>query len=195
MSNIELIVGLGNPGPKYELTRHNAGFWFVDELARQKSANFHKEAKFHGETCLIQVHDLPLRLLKPDTYMNRSGQAVRAISQFYKIPLEKILVVHDELDLPPGEVRLKKGGGHGGHNGLRDIMALLGKEFFRLRLGIGHPGIGRDVSNYVLGRTPEAETQLIEECISESLRYIPQLLEGKMQIAMNHLHSRKSGKE
>lgn len=191
MSKIELIVGLGNPGPKYESTRHNVGFWLVDELARQKGENFRRENKFHADACQLNLQGSSLRLLKPSTYMNKSGDAVLAISQFYKIPVEEILVVHDELDLPPGELRVKKGGGHGGHNGLRDIMSQLGKEFLRLRLGIGHPGVSRDVSNYVLGRPDSTDAGLIEDAISDAIAYLPQIVEGKVQIAMNHLHSRR----
>ncbi|MDH5326985.1 MAG: aminoacyl-tRNA hydrolase [Gammaproteobacteria bacterium] len=191
MSTIDLIVGLGNPGPQYELTRHNAGFWLVDELARQKGVLFRNESKFHADVCLLSLDGYQIRLLKPHTYMNRSGLAVAAISRFYKIPVENILVVHDELDLPPGEVRLKKGGGHGGHNGLRDIAAQLGKEFLRLRIGIGHPGNSREVADYVLGKAAKADAERIEDIIDESIRYLPQLLDGKLQIAMNHLHSIK----
>lgn len=191
MSTIDLIVGLGNPGSKYEPTRHNVGFWLVDQIAQQKGTTFRKENKFHGEACQLSLQGHNLRLLKPSTYMNKSGDSVQAISQFYKIPVENMLVIHDELDLPPGEVRLKKGGGHGGHNGLRDIIAQLGKDFMRLRLGIGHPGSSRDVSNYVLGRPNASETGLIEDAISEAIAYLPQIVEGKIQVAMNHLHSRK----
>lgn len=190
MSTIQLIVGLGNPGSKYECNRHNVGFWFLDCMARSKGVSFRQESKFHGEACQLQLGEFSLRLLKPHTYMNRSGAAVAAISKFYKISVENILVIHDELDIPPGAVRLKKGGGHGGHNGLRDIIAQSGKDFYRLRLGIGHPGASREVSNYVLGNPGAEDSQLIQEAIDDSICYLPQILSGKMQIAMNHLHSR-----
>lgn len=191
MSNIELIVGLGNPGPKYDATRHNVGFWFVDEIARQKGSPLKPENKFHGEVSQVSLEGQSVRLLKPSTYMNHSGQAVRAVAQFYKISAENILVVHDELDIPPGTLRLKKGGGHGGHNGLRDIIAhLSSKEFTRLRIGIGHPGNSRDVTNYVLGRAGGSDQQLIEQSIEDALHYLPLIIKGEQQKAMNHLHSR-----
>ena len=137
---IDLIVGLGNPGSKYEQTRHNAGFWFVEEIARLKGAHFRPESKFSGEVCKLVLEGRDVWLLKPDTFMNRSGLSVHKLASFYKIPVENILVAHDELDLEPGTARLKTAGGHGGHNGLRDIIAQMGKEFHRLRIGIGHPG-------------------------------------------------------
>ena len=189
--SIQLIVGLGNPGPKYEATRHNVGFWFVDRLARSKGASFRNEKKFHGEVCSLTLNGNSVWLLKPQTYMNHSGQAVRAITQFYKIPVESILVVHDELDIPPGTLRVKQGGGHGGHNGLRDIIAHLGsKEFVRLRVGIGHPGNSRDVTNYVLGRAGADEHSDIERALQDAMHYLPSILDGDMQNAMNHLHGR-----
>ena len=192
MSNIELIVGLGNPGPKYDATRHNVGFWFVDAIARQKGASLRPENKFHGEVGQVTIEGQTVRLLKPTTYMNHSGQSVRAVAQFYKITADNILVVHDELDIPPGALRLKKGGGHGGHNGLRDIIShLSSKEFTRLRLGIGHPGSSRDVTNYVLGRAGGEDQQLIEQAIDDALHYLPMIVQGEQQKAMNHLHSRK----
>ena len=148
---LRLIVGLGNPGADYDKTRHNVGFWLLDSLARRYGGVFRREAKFHGEACQVSVDGHPLWLLKPQTFMNRSGASVIALARFYKLVPEAILVVHDELDLPPGAVRLKRGGGHGGHNGLRDIIQQLGsREFLRLRLGIGHPGDSRAVINYVL---------------------------------------------
>lgn len=184
-------MGLGNPGPKYEATRHNAGFWFVEQLARSKGAVFRNENKFHGEACSLSVEGHDVWLFKPMTFMNNSGQSVRAVAQFYKIPAENILVVHDELDIPPGELRLKQGGGHGGHNGLRDIIAQLGsKEFLRLRVGIGHPGNSREVTNYVLGRAGAGEQSDIERALDDALHYLPLILGGETQKAMNHLHSR-----
>ncbi|WP_455206071.1 aminoacyl-tRNA hydrolase [Kaarinaea lacus] len=191
MSKIELIVGLGNPGAKYEATRHNVGFWFVEQLARSKGASFRPENKFHGDTCQVNIDGQTVRLIKPTTYMNHSGQAVRAIAQFYRINVDSILVVHDELDIAPGELRVKQGGGHGGHNGLRDIIAHMGsKEFVRLRIGIGHPGQAREVTNYVLGQAGSNEQNLIEQSIDDALHYLPLVIAGEMQKAMNHLHSR-----
>ncbi len=187
---IALIVGLGNPGAQYNDTRHNAGFWFLDAVARSYAGQFRSEAKFHGDVCRVTIDGKQVWLLKPSTFMNRSGQAVAALSRFYKIPLEEILVVHDELDLDPGIARLKKGGGHGGHNGLRDIAAQLGgKDYRRLRLGVGHPGVGRDVSAYVLNRAPSAEERLIEDAMAEAQAVLPLVVKGDFEKAMNRLHS------
>jgi PTH1 family peptidyl-tRNA hydrolase len=183
---------LGNPGAEYAATRHNAGFWLVDELARQYGDRFRYEAKFGGELCRVSVAGHPLWLLKPLTYMNRSGSAVAALVHFYKLALAATLVVHDELDLPTGSVRLKRGGGPGGHNGLRDLIRQLGTgDFLRLRLGIGHPGAGAEVINYVLRPPPAAERELIEEAISAALRSFPDIVSGHLDKAMNVLHSRK----
>ncbi|MBL1276810.1 MAG: aminoacyl-tRNA hydrolase [Ectothiorhodospiraceae bacterium] len=191
-SCVQLIVGLGNPGPKYQQTRHNVGFIFVDELARSKGASFKLENKFHGDVCKLSLSGNDVWLLKPNTFMNLSGKAVAALARFYKIEPESVLLVHDELDIPPGQLRLKKGGGHGGHNGLRDTIAQLGsKEFMRLRVGIGHPGNSRDVSNYVLGKAPQDEQIDIDAAMDEAMSTLPQILEGEMQAAMNRLHSRK----
>jgi PTH1 family peptidyl-tRNA hydrolase len=191
-SCVQLIVGLGNPGPKYEQTRHNVGFVFVDELARSKGASWKLENKFHGEVCKLSLAGNEVWLLKPNTYMNLSGKAVAALARFYKIAPESILVVHDELDIPPGQLRLKQGGGHGGHNGLRDIVAQMGsREFLRLRVGIGHPGDSRDVTNYVLGKASPEDQKHIDNAIEEAMRTLPQVMEGDMQPAMNRLHSIK----
>ncbi len=188
--DIALIVGLGNPGTQYGATRHNAGFWFLDAIARSYGGQFHGDAKFHGDLCRITVDGKRVWLLKPSTFMNRSGQAVAALARFYKISPEQILVVHDELDLSPGVARLKKGGGHGGHNGLRDIAAQLGKDYRRLRLGIGHPGVGRDVSAYVLNRAPAVEERLIEAAMAEAQAVLPLIVQGDFDKAMNRLHSK-----
>jgi PTH1 family peptidyl-tRNA hydrolase len=189
---LRLVVGLGNPGPEYAQTRHNAGFWLVDELARQQGGHFRSEARYHGETCRIALAGQELWLLKPMTYMNRSGQAVAALAGFYKIPLPAILVVHDDLDLPPGTVRLKRSGGHGGHNGLRDLIAHLGgNDFARLRLGIGHPGDSREVLDYVLRRAPRTEQEFVEQAIADALRELPRILAGEWERATQALHSRK----
>lgn len=191
-SRIELIVGLGNPGREYEATRHNAGFWFVDALARRVGAHWRNEGKFHGEVCKARVEGHELWLLKPGKFMNRSGQAVAAMANFYKIPADGILVVHDELDLPPGTLRLKRGGGHGGHNGLRDIIAQLGsRDFVRLRVGIGHPGHASRVTSYVLGKAPSSETEQMDAAIAAGLDALPLILGGDLQKAMDRLHSLK----
>lgn len=189
-SRIQLIVGLGNPGTQYEQTRHNAGFWFVEAVARRHGGSFKSESKFHGEACKVLVDGNELWLLKPMTFMNKSGQAVAALARFYKIAPENILVAHDELDLPPGTVRLKQGGGHGGHNGLRDTIAQLGgsRDFQRLRIGIGHPGHSSQVTGYVLGKAPADEQRLMEEAIDDALDILPLALGGEMQKAMNQLH-------
>ncbi len=189
-AEIQLVVGLGNPGSKYEETRHNAGFWFVDALARELGGQFRNESKFHGEACRVVLDGRELWLLKPQTYMNRSGQSVASLARFYRIPLESVLVAHDELDLPPGTLRLKQGGGHAGHNGLRDIHAQLGKEFLRLRIGIGHPGQAAEVVGYVLNKPPSGDRELIESAVAEAVSAMPLIAAGELQKAMNQLHSR-----
>ncbi|MDX2506590.1 MAG: aminoacyl-tRNA hydrolase [Gammaproteobacteria bacterium] len=189
-NNIQIIVGLGNPGNDYEKTRHNAGFWFIDHLVSQHNLTLKKEAKFLGEVASLNSPSGNIWLLKPMTFMNRSGQSIARLARFYKIKPEQILVVHDELDLSPGTVKLKQGGGHGGHNGLRDSIAQLGsKNFYRLRLGIGHPGNKEQVVGFVLGKTPQAEKALIESAIDKSFASIDLILQGNMQKAMNHLHA------
>ncbi|WP_257263206.1 aminoacyl-tRNA hydrolase [Endozoicomonas sp. ONNA2] len=189
--SIRLVVGLGNPGAQYKDTRHNAGFWYVEQLARIHGAILQPEKKFFGITARVLIGGQEVRLLNPATFMNRSGQAVSAMATFFKIPPESILVVHDELDLPAGVGRLKQGGGHGGHNGLRDIIASLGnsREFFRLRLGIGHPGSSKDVVNYVLTKPSVAERQKIDAVIDESIRVTPEALNGKRAKAIQELHT------
>jgi PTH1 family peptidyl-tRNA hydrolase len=188
--SIELIAGLGNPGSKYEQTRHNAGFWLVEEIARLKGAHFRPESKFSGEVCKVVLEGRDVWLLKPDTFMNRSGLAVQKLASFYKIPVENILVAHDELDLEPGTARLKTGGGHGGHNGLRDIIAHLGKEFHRLRIGIGHPGDRSQVVDYVLHRASQDEQISIDNSIDDALRVLPLLAEGSWEKAVHRLHTK-----
>lgn len=192
MNNIiKLIVGLGNPGNEYEHTRHNAGADFVTTLAHQYNTTLSPESKFFGLSGRIILGGKDLRLLIPTTFMNLSGKAVSAIAQFYKIPVDSILVAHDELDLAPGVARLKIGGGHGGHNGLRDIIKSLGnnKNFARLRIGIDHPGNAKLVSNYVLKKAPIHEQQLIEDSIDNALRTLPLLLDGEWNKAMKELHT------
>ncbi len=189
-SRIQLIVGLGNPGQQYEKTRHNAGFWFIDAIARTHGINLKSENKFHGEVGKGRIDGEEVWLLKPRTFMNKSGQGIAALARFYKIDAENILIAHDELDLDPGTVRLKKGGGHGGHNGLRDTVAQLGtKDFQRLRLGIGHPGHASQVSGYVLGKAPAIDQALTEGAIDKALDNLSLIVSGELQKAMNRLHS------
>jgi PTH1 family peptidyl-tRNA hydrolase len=190
---IQLIVGLGNPGTEYEPTRHNAGFWFVDELARRCQQSFRVEARFHSEVARCELQGAECRLQKPRTYMNRSGQAVRALMQFFRIPVEQILVVHDELDLPVGTIKLKKGGGHGGHNGLRDLISHLGSgAFYRLRIGIDHPGHKDQVVDYVLRQPGKQERRLTDDAIDAALEVMPAVIGGHMEKAMHRLHSRNN---
>lgn len=192
MSRVSLIVGLGNPGSEYERTRHNAGFWFLDELARLKNISFKPEKKFHGETARYKYNGEDVWLLKPTTFMNLSGQAVQALAHFYKINLDEILVVHDELDLSVDTARLKKGGGHGGHNGLRDIASKMGgNDYLRLRLGIGHPGEKSKVTNHVLKKASTDDQISIERNIERALNVLPLVIEGEIQKAMNELHTDK----
>jgi len=187
----DLVVGLGNPGPAYEQTRHNVGFWWLDELAARHRCSFKAESRHGGEVCRIRLGSHEPRLLKPMTFMNRSGQAVQSLAAFFRLPPERILVAHDDLDLPAGSVRLKKGGGHGGHNGLRDIIARLGKEFYRLRIGIGHPGHKDMVTDYVLGRPPAIDREAIERALTEAADAFPAMLEGQLDRAMQRLHTLK----
>ncbi len=190
MSSIRLIVGLGNPGREYENTRHNAGFWWLDEFARMHNLGFRNETKFHGLAVRGQLHGREVFLLKPQTFMNVSGRSVGALAQFYKIAPTEILVVHDELDLPPGSAKLKLGGGHGGHNGLKDIIAHLGtKDFWRLRLGIGHPGERSEVANFVLNDPRREERELIDEAMRRALDVADLVVGGKTEAAMLKLHS------
>jgi len=188
-----LIAGLGNPGPQYEHTRHNVGFWWLDQLARELSTTFNVENKFHGQLAQSQSAQDKLFLLKPLVFMNRSGQSVAALANFYKIPTSNILVIHDELDLPTGTAKLKRGGGHGGHNGLRDIISATGsKDFLRCRLGIDHPGHSSLVSNYVLSKPSLADRQNIELAIDNALRVLPDVLSGDLEKAMHWLHSQNA---
>lgn len=192
ISPVRLIVGLGNPGNEYSQTRHNAGFWLVEALLRQfGGASLSEESKFFGFTGQLTIGSQTCRLLLPNTFMNRSGQSVAALANFYKIEPESILVAHDELDIAPGTVRLKTGGGHGGHNGLRDVISCLGnqKQFSRVRIGIGHPGNAKQVSNYVLKKAPEKEQRWIEESILETVKHFEAVVKGDWQIAMNQIHS------
>jgi PTH1 family peptidyl-tRNA hydrolase len=191
LTTIKLIVGLGNPGGEYRGTRHNAGADFVEQLARDTGAELRSEAKFFGLAGQTTVNSHSLRLLIPTTFMNRSGKAVAAIATFYKITPQEILIAHDELDIQPGTARFKRGGGHGGHNGLRDIIPALGnnRDFYRLRIGIGHPGHASKVSGYVLSQPGAADRDRIDASIEEAVRSLPLLLDGDDVKAMTRLHS------
>lgn len=189
-SPIRLIVGLGNPGEKYTKTRHNAGFLFLDRLCDQTGAKLKADKHSLGRSAKISLADSEVRLVAPDTFMNLSGQSVVAAKQYYKVELDEILIVHDELDLDPGVSKLKLGGGHGGNNGLRDIIQKVGsREFARLRIGIGHPGPGRDVSGYVLKPANKADQQRIDDSIDHALRVIDLIVRGEFPLAMNELHT------
>lgn len=207
MDGIKLFVGLGNPGDKYVATRHNAGFWWVDQLAASSNSKLALETKFLGVAGKLNSTKLGLTtsltiglntgsitdtwLIKPTTFMNLSGKAVASIANYYKILPTQILVIHDELDLPPETVKLKKGGGHGGHNGLKDITATLGTaDFWRLRLGIGHPGDRNEVVNFVLKAPLKDEQTAIDQCIDKSIEVVPQLLSGDFENAMLKLHTK-----
>ena len=193
-TSLKLIVGLGNPGEKYARTRHNAGFWFADELARRYGGVFRAESRHQGELARVRVtldggaqHEI--WLLKPSTYMNKSGGAISSLANFYKVAPGEVLVAHDELDLPVGVARLKLGGGHGGHNGLRDTIATIGAEFWRMRLGIGHPGHKDLVLDYVLQRAPTDQERAIEIAVNNAADVLPVLLSQGAEKAMNRLHT------
>lgn len=187
---IRLFVGLGNPGPEYEATRHNAGFWWVDALAAKLGVRLAADRSYHGLVARANTPQGPVWLLEPMTYMNRSGQAVAALARFFKIPPAEILVVHDELDVPPGQAKIKCGGGSGGHNGLKDIHAQLGSaDFWRLRLGIGHPGVKAEVVDYVLRKPAPEHREAIEACIRRTLEASDLLIEGPMERATMKIHA------
>ncbi len=190
--SIRLIVGLGNPGREYARTRHNAGFWFADALAEKHGGSFRTESKFRGELAQVRIENETLLVLKPATFMNSSGESVQALAAFHKLTPEQILVVHDELDLPIGAARLKAGGGHGGHNGLRSLHQHLGEAYLRLRLGVGHPGTKERVHGYLTDeRTPAEEENLIQAGIKAALNVMPALVTGGIEKAMQLLHSQK----
>ena len=186
---LQIVVGLGNPGPEHRLTRHNAGFWFVDALARRHGAQFRAHARYQGEVAKIVLEGQELVLLKPQIYMNRSGLSIRALMDYIKAPVTGILVVHDDLDLPVGVARLKLGGGHGGHNGLRDVVTHCGADFWRLRLGIGHPGDKSQVIDYVLQRASAADETAILEGARAGLDALDVFLRDGAEKAMLQLHS------
>ena len=188
---IRLFVGLGNPGPEYEATRHNAGFWWTDALARRWNCQLQPDRSYHGLVARRTQRGTPVWLLQPMTYMNLSGKSVAALARFFKIEPAEILVVHDELDLLPGQMKLKQGGSAAGHNGLKDIQAQLGNpEFWRLRLGIGHPGVKAEVAAYVLRKPPAAEREAIEACIDRSLDAVDRMLGTDMPAAMMQMHAK-----
>jgi peptidyl-tRNA hydrolase, PTH1 family len=188
---IKLFVGLGNPGPEYEATRHNAGFWWLDDLARELKVNLVAERGYQAMVARANVHGQTVWLLEPQTFMNLSGRAVGALARFYKIQPEEILVAHDELDVVPGQAKLKFGGSHAGHNGLRDIHAQIGPDYWRLRLGIGHPGVKAEVINWVLKKPAPEQRTAIEECIARTLKAVPAMLAGEMDKATLIVHTHK----
>lgn len=191
MSTLKLIVGLGNPGQQYAQTRHNAGFWFVERIAQDFNITLSPDKKFHGRVGRGQVHGQDVRLLLPDTFMNKSGEAVVPMVNFYDIANDELLISHDELDLDVGRMRLKTGGGHGGHNGLRDIVPHIGADFHRLRLGIGHPGDKAKVSGYVLGKPSPDEQISLDNMLDEAMRNLPDLVNGNVSKAQQAINSFK----
>ena len=191
MSKLSLIVGLGNPGSEYAQTRHNAGFWFVERLAEQYGISLKADPKFHGISGRGNIAGQDVRLLLPTTFMNLSGQSVVPFAKFYQIAPEAMLIAHDELDMNPGVIRLKTGGGHGGHNGLRDIVPHIGPNFHRLRIGIGHPGSKERVSGHVLGKAPSSEQGLMDDAIAHALSRTKLLVSGEIQQAMNQINAYK----
>jgi PTH1 family peptidyl-tRNA hydrolase len=189
---IKLFVGLGNPGAEYEGTRHNAGFWWVDALARELKLQLTMDKGYHGLVARGNVHGRPVWLLEPQTFMNVSGKSVAALARFFKIAPEEILVAHDELDVVPGQAKLKLGGSHAGHNGLRDIHAQLGTgDYWRLRLGIGHPGVKAEVVDWVLRKPAPEQREAIHECIDRTLKAVPAMLAGEMDKATLIVHTSK----
>ncbi len=187
---IRMIAGLGNPGDKYERTLHNAGFWFVDALARKYGGSFRYEKKFDADYCRINLHGEDVWLVKPQSYMNQSGGPVRGVLDYYRLTTAELLVAHDEIDLPPGTTRLKKGGGHGGHNGLRDIIRHCDADFLRLRIGVGHPGEKHQVTNYVLKRGSSETEAAVESNIVAAMDVMPKLVDGELNAAMKKLHTK-----
>ena len=189
--SISLIVGLGNPGDKYTATRHNAGFWFLDQLANHFNTSFKSDAKFKGEVASFQHNAQRVWLLKPNTFMNLSGESLAPFAKYYQIDPTSVLVVHDELDLPPGTARYKRAGGHGGHNGLRDIFKHFSKDFWRLRIGVGHPGDKSQVLSSVMKPSPRSEMELIEQAMDKAMDTMPEVLSGDLEAAMRLLHKKQ----
>ena len=191
---IKLFVGLGNPGPEYQATRHNAGFWWIDALAQELKLELRPDKTAHGLLARTSMQGQTIWLLEPMTFMNLSGKSVAAIARFYKIAPGEILVAHDELDIVPGQVKLKLGGSHAGHNGLRDIHAQIGPDYWRLRLGVGHPGVKEEVVNWVLKKPMAEHRNAIEDCITRSLKAVPALIDGEMEKATMLIHTSKPPK-
>ncbi len=190
MTQLSIIAGLGNPEEKYERTLHNAGFWFVDAIARKYGGKFRYEKKFDADCCKVSIDGSEIWLVKPQDYMNHSGAPVRAVLDYYQQSPRHMLVAHDEIDLPPGTVRLKQGGGHGGHNGIRDVIRHCGADFLRLRLGVGHPGEKDQVTGYVLKRGSAEVERAIEDNIDEAIAVLPLLLDQGLNAAMKKLHTK-----
>jgi PTH1 family peptidyl-tRNA hydrolase len=190
MTQLSIIAGLGNPEDKYERTLHNAGFWFVDAVAREFGGSFRYEKRFDAELCKTRIAGEEIWLLKPQSYMNHSGQPVRAALDYYRLDVRNLLVAHDEIDLPPDTVRLKQGGGHGGHNGLRDVIAHCGSDFMRCRIGVGHPGEKDKVTGYVLKRGSSDVEAAIEKNIDAAIGVLPLLVDDGINAAMKELHTK-----
>ncbi len=191
MTNLSIIAGLGNPEDRYEKTLHNAGFWFVDTLARKYGGDFRYEKKFDAECCRIRIRDAEIWLVKPQSYMNLSGGPVRGVMDYYRLETPQLLIAHDEIDLPPGTVRLKLGGGHGGHNGIRDVIKHCGAEFMRLRLGVGHPGEKDQVTGHVLKRASSDVEAAVERNIDDAMAVLPILIDDGLNAAMKKLHTKE----
>ncbi len=192
MTQLRIIAGLGNPDDKYEKTLHNAGFWFIDALAGNYKGAFRHEKKFDAEVCRISIDGQEVWLLKPQSYMNLSGGPVRAALDYYRVPVAELLVAHDEIDLPPGTVRFKLGGGHGGHNGIRDVIRHCGADFIRLRIGVGHPGDKEAVTGHVLQRAAADVEAAVEKNIAEAIAVLPLLISDGLNAAMKELHTREA---
>jgi PTH1 family peptidyl-tRNA hydrolase len=193
---IKVIIGLGNPGPEYADTRHNVGFWFVDELLSLHKGEFNRDKKFQGDLARLSLDDIDCRVLKPQAFMNHSGRSVKAITDYFNFTPEEIIIAHDEIDLPPGIIRLKKGGGHGGHNGLRDVIEVTGfSDFLRLRIGVGHPGFKDEVTDYVLGRPSADDKHEIDNSIKRAIEIMPMIFRGEMNKAMTILNAPRPAPE
>lgn len=190
MTQLSIIAGLGNPEDKYERTLHNAGFWFVDAVARKYGGQFRYEKKFDAEICKVGIEGSDVWLAKPQSYMNHSGQPVRAVLDYYRLNPRHLLVAHDEIDLPPDTIRFKQGGGHGGHNGIRDVMAHCGRDFMRLRIGVGHPGEKDKVTGYVLKRGSSDVEAAVDKNIDAAIDVIPLLMDDGLNAAMKKLHTK-----
>jgi len=191
MTNLSIIAGLGNPEDKHERTLHNAGFWFVDAVARKYGGSFRYEKKFDSACCKVSIGGNEIWLVKPQSYMNLSGGPLRSVLDYYRLNSKNLLVAHDEIDLPPGTVRLKQGGGHGGHNGIRDVMQHCGTDFMRLRIGVGHPGEKSQVTGYVLKRASKDVEAAVEKNVADAMDLMPLLIDDGLNAAMKQLHTRE----